>query len=696
MGLTYSSVGKNAADCDFKIKKKTKEDIIVALAGNPNVGKSTIFNTLTGMHQHTGNWTGKTVASAIGECQRDGRNYIFVDLPGCYSLMAHSPEEEIARDFIISKTSDITLVVCDATCLERNLNLVLQTIEMCNNVVVCVNLIDEARRKNIAIDLDLLEESLGVRVISTSAKDKSSLDGIFSAITAKSSRHKIRIDYGPEVEKALSILTPAVDRYLGDKYDPRWLSLKLLSGEVADGIIKEKGDIISALADARKHLANFEDLNDITVMSLIKTAKRIATDCVSIQNPKHKYRDRKIDKILTNKFTAFPIMFLGLCVIFWITISGANYPSELLSRGFSFIENKLFLLFETIGVPDLITDMLICGVFRVLSWVVSVMLPPMAMFFPLFTLLEDLGVLPRIAFNLDRCFKKCNACGKQALTMCMGFGCNAAGVVGCRIIDSPRERLIAIITNNFVPCNGRFPTIISIITIFFIGSATGFTKSIASSLMLCGVIILGIVITFLMSKLLSSTVLKGMPSSFILELPPYRKPQILKVLSRSVVDRTLFVLGRAAAVAAPAGLLIWIMANVEIGGVTILNHCCDFLDPIGKVIGLDGVILTAFILGFPANEIVVPIAVMAYMANGQITELPSISELGQIFIENGWTEVTAICVIIFSLLHFPCSTTLWTIKKETDSFLWTAISFVLPTVSGMIICFLINCISKLL
>jgi len=572
----------------------------------------------------------------------------------------------------------------------------LQTIEMCNNVVVCVNLIDEARRKNIAIDLDLLEESLGVRVISTSAKDKSSLDGIFSAITAKSSRHKIRIDYGPEVEKALSILTPAVDRYLGDKYDPRWLSLKLLSGEVADGIIKEKGDIISALADARKHLANFEDLNDITVMSLIKTAKRIATDCVSIQNPKHKYRDRKIDKILTNKFTAFPIMFLGLCVIFWITISGANYPSELLSRGFSFIENKLFLLFETIGVPDLITDMLICGVFRVLSWVVSVMLPPMAMFFPLFTLLEDLGVLPRIAFNLDRCFKKCNACGKQALTMCMGFGCNAAGVVGCRIIDSPRERLIAIITNNFVPCNGRFPTIISIITIFFIGSATGFTKSIASSLMLCGVIILGIVITFLMSKLLSSTVLKGMPSSFILELPPYRKPQILKVLSRSVVDRTLFVLGRAAAVAAPAGLLIWIMANVEIGGVTILNHCCDFLDPIGKVIGLDGVILTAFILGFPANEIVVPIAVMAYMANGQITELPSISELGQIFIENGWTEVTAICVIIFSLLHFPCSTTLWTIKKETDSFLWTAISFVLPTVSGMIICFLINCISKLL
>ncbi len=696
MGLTYSSVGKNAADCDFKIKKKTKEDIVVALAGNPNVGKSTIFNALTGMHQHTGNWTGKTVASAIGECQREGKNYIFVDLPGCYSLMAHSPEEEIARDFIISKTADVTLVVCDATCLERNLNLVLQTIEMCNNVVVCVNLIDEARRKNIAIDLDLLEEHLGVRVISTSAKDKSSLEDIFSAIESKSNRHKIKIDYGFEVEKALSVLTPAVDRYLGDKYDPRWLSLRLLSGEADVNIINGKDELVSALEAAKKHLTNLEDLNDITVVSLIKTAKKIANDCVSVEKSKHKNRDRKIDKILTSKYIGFPLMFLGLCVIFWITITGANYPSELLSQGFAFIENKLFLLFELIGVPDLITDMLVCGVFRVLSWVVSVMLPPMAIFFPLFTLLEDLGVLPRIAFNLDRCFKKCNACGKQALTMCMGFGCNAAGVVGCRIIDSPRERLIAIITNNFVPCNGRFPTIISIITIFFIGSASGITKSFLSSLILCGVILLGIGVTFLISKLLSSTVLKGVPSSFILELPPYRKPQILKVLSRSVVDRTLFVLGRAAAVAAPAGLIIWIMANVEVSGVTILNHCCTFLDPIGKLIGLDGVILTAFILGFPANEIVIPIAVMAYMANGQITELPTIAELGQIFINNGWTEVTAICVIIFSLLHFPCSTTLWTIKKETDSLLWTAISFILPTVSGMIICFLINSISKLL
>ena len=697
MGLTYSSVGKNASDNDFKISKKTRDDIVIALAGNPNVGKSTIFNALTGLHQHTGNWTGKTVSCAVGECSHDNKNYFFVDLPGCYSLMAHSPEEEIARDFLLSKQADVTIVVCDATCIERNLNLVLQTIEICDNVIVCVNLIDEANRKRINVNTDLLEKSLGVPVISTSAKDKSGLDVIFSAIKRKRISQKIKIDYGFEIERSLSILTSVISRFYGERVDPRWLAVRLLNQDYSGfDFVLDNCEVASALDEAENLLdMSITDINDKTAVSIIRTAHEIASKCVTYKNSAYKNRDRKIDKILTSKYTAFPLMFLGLCVIFWLTITGANYPSELLSQGFAFLENKLLLLFSYIGTPQFITDMLVCGVFRVLSWVVSVMLPPMAIFFPLFTLLEDLGVLPRIAFNLDRAFKKCDACGKQALTMCMGFGCNAAGVVGCRIIDSPRERLIAIITNNFVPCNGRFPTMISVITIFFIGSFAGITKSFLSALILCLIILLGVAITFLMSKLLSSTVLKGMPSSFILELPPYRKPQILKVLTRSVCDRTLFVLGRAAAIAAPAGLVIWLLANIEINNITILSHCCTFLDPFARLIGLDGVLLTAFILGFPANEIVIPLAVMTYMANSQITQLPTIAKLGQIFIDNGWTSVTAVCVIIFSLLHFPCSTTLWTIKKETDSYLWTAISFILPTVTGIIVCFLINCISKL-
>ena len=269
--------------------------------------------------------------------------------------------------------------------------------------------------------------------------------------------------------------------------------------------------------------------------------------------------------------------------------------------------------FHWMNAPEWLHGVLVLGVYRVLAWVVSVMLPPMAIFFPLFTLLEDLGYLPRVAFNLDHQFKKCGSCGKQALTMCMGFGCNAAGVTGARIIDSPRERLIAILTNNFVPCNGRFPTIIAIISMFFIGAVTLPFQSALSALMLTGVIVLGVFMTFAVSRLLSGTLLKGVPSSFALELPPYRRPQIGKVIVRSIFDRTLFVLGRAIAVAAPAGLIIWVMANVSVGGASLLSHCAGFLDPFARLLGMDGIILMAFILGFPANEIVVPIMIMAYI-----------------------------------------------------------------------------------
>jgi ferrous iron transport protein B len=309
-------------------------------------------------------------------------------------------------------------------------------------------------------------------------------------------------------------------------------------------------------------------------------------------------------------------------------------------------------------------------------------------------LLEDSGYLPRIAFNLDYPFKKCNACGKQALTMCMGFGCNAVGVTGCRIIDSKRERLLAILTNNLVPCNGRFPTIIALITMFLcIG--TGVTQSLFSALVLTAVILLGIITTFLITKLLSKTVLKGVPSSYTLELPPYRKPQFLKVIIRSSLDRTIFVLGRSIAVAAPAGLLIWIMANLNINGASLLYHCANFLDPFAQLLGLDGIILLSFILGSPANEIVMPIAIMGYMGDGALTELSGLTAMKEILISNGWTITTAISVILFSLLHWPCATTILTIKKETGSIKWTAISILLPTLLSIITCLIFNFIMNL-
>ncbi|MEG1846671.1 MAG: nucleoside recognition domain-containing protein, partial [Oscillospiraceae bacterium] len=352
------------------------------------------------------------------------------------------------------------------------------------------------------------------------------------------------------------------------------------------------------------------------------------------------------------------------------------------------------LLFDNIGVSPWLRDMLILGVFRVLAWVVSVMLPPMAIFFPMFTLLEDFGYLPRVAFNLDHHFRKAGTCGKQALTMCMGIGCNAVGITGARIIDSPRERLIAIITNNFMPCNGRFPTIISIITMFFIGGNISFFGSLYSTAILTFAIIFSVFITFQISKLLSKTLLKGVNSSFTLELPPYRKPQMGKVIVRSMLDRTIFVLGRAVVVAAPAGLIIWLLANISIGDASLLTHICEFLNPFAKLLGMDGVILTAFILGFPANEIVFPIIIMAYMATGNIMEFETLSELKMLLLSNGWTLATAISVILFSLMHWPCSTSLLTIKKETGSIKWTAVSFLVPTITGMAICFLFNLIVK--
>ncbi len=706
MGLTNKSVSKNAVDGPLIIKKQNPDDLVIALAGNPNVGKSTVFNALTGLRQHTGNWPGKTVSTAQGTLHTNRRGYVLVDIPGTYSLMVHSAEEEVARNFICFGQSDAVIVVCDATCLERNLNLVLQTLEITNNVIVCVNLLDEAERKHIKLDLNSLENALGVPVIGVCAQKKSSLNELTAALDrfdASNVEGSIKIEYDSKIEKAIDTLIPILDRKTGGSVNLRWLSLRLLDRDmplirelkeyIGIDLLADK-EIMEALSVQWQELKEL-NLKDSIATAIMKKAQGIAKKAVNTEKS-HSELDRRLDKILTGKWVGYPVMLLLLILVFWLTISAANYPSRLLSNALFWLEDRISEAFLYIGIPQMVHDALVLGVYRTLAWIVSVMLPPMAIFFPLFTLLEDLGYLPRVAFNLDKPFRKCGACGKQALTMCMGFGCNAAGVVGARIIDSKRERLLAIITNSFVPCNGRFPSLISIITMFFIGGFVGAFSTFSSAALLTAIILLGVGSTFLVTYILSKTLLKGQPSSFTLELPSYRKPQIAKTLVRSVFDRTLFVLGRAVAVAAPAGLILWIMANISIGEVSLLCYCAELLDPFASLMGLDGIILIAFMLGFPANEIVVPIIIMGYLSQGSLTELPSLFEMKEIFVSNGWTQLTALNVMLFSLFHWPCSTTLITIRKETGSLKWTALSFVLPTLVGIAVCMLTNLIFSLL
>lgn len=723
-----------------------KFDFVVALAGNPNTGKSTIFNSITGLRQHTGNWPGKTVTRAEGAFALGDNRYKLVDLPGTYSLATSSLDEEIARNFILFGQPDVTVVIVDANHLERNLNLTLQIIEITDRVVVCLNLVDEAKRHGKRIDVRSLSKRLGVPVVSTIANSGEGIDGLLHTISDVATgkivnRPKRMRNLNSKFKPAVSELAGEIKQAFPFLLNPEWIAIRLLEGDrkieeaLTNGTLLELSsqsdrDRMPAIPAQLVEKATLSDIEagfrteasseqiiksakklslkiganftDMLVEDIYKEAASIADACTIADGKKPGFNlSRAIDNVVTSKWTGFPIMLALLTTVFWLTIAGANVPSGMLAALLIDTMHPILISFGAqLGFPWWLSGFLFDGVYLATAWVIAVMLPPMAIFFPMFTMLEDSGYLARVSFNLDGMFKRSGAHGKQALTMSMGFGCNAAGVIATRIIDSPRERLVAIITNNFALCNGRWPTQILIATIFIGTLVPSHLAGLVSAAAVVSIAVLGVVLTFVVSWFLSKTMLRGEPSSFTLELPPYRRPRFWTTVYTSLIDRTLFVLWRAILFAAPAGAAIWLMGNIYVGDVSLSQYTVSFLDGSGMLIGLNGVILLAYILAIPANEIVIPTLLMLTVSTtagmtgmgegaGVMFELDSANGIGDILRAGGWTLLTGVNLMLFSLLHNPCSTTIYTIWKETNSRKWTIVSSLLPLFMGFAVCYLV-------
>lgn len=673
---------------------------VIALAGNPNVGKSTVFNALTGLRQHTGNWTGKTVALARGEFSYGDERFVIYDIPGTYSLAPRSREEAAARDFLCFGGADMCIAVCDACALERNLFLALQVAETGIPVLICVNLLDEAKKRGIYVDLNLLGHELRMPVIGTSARSGSGIDELIKTAAEFSEYEKCNVSYPPETESAVESVSAALSAIDTRGLSKRWIALRLIEsdGDFAEKLseflgcdISHNEKVSAALECAHSALHSrgidaeaFAGKNASAIYDKAHSAAEAAVLCAG--KSRRFERELKIDSFVTGKLTSFIVLFVLLAAVFYITVVGANYPTQWLTVLFDALQQKLYAFSISAGMPSVLREVLLSGGVRVLSWVISVMLPPMAIFFSCFTLLEDSGLLPRVSYVLDSGFRRAGTSGKQSLCICMGYGCNCVGVEGARIIDSKRERLIAILTNSFTLCNGRFPAIIKLISIFVLSDRGGAAGAFLTAVCLAGVMVFSLAVTLAVSGFLSRFVLHGEPSHYILELPPYRVPQWGKVIVRSVFDRTLLVLGRAAAIAFPAGIVIGLLANIKTGNVSLLSQLNALLEKPGAFIGLDGETLTAFILGLPANEIVLPLALMSYSGSSALSDSFTIAQTGRILLENGWTAATALCYTVFTLMHFPCSTTLITIYKETKSLKLTALSVLIPLTGGVLCC----------
>ena len=713
-----------------------KWDKVIALAGNPNTGKSTVFNRLTGLRQHTGNWPGKTISRAEGGFSYGGTRYKIVDLPGTYSLRSASPDESVACEFVLFGQPDVTVITVDASALERNLNLVLQILQITDRAVLCLNLMDEARANKILVDARRLAADLGIPVVPCSARRAEGIKELIDAIHAVATGgvvcrpRRLKIDVPglrealPAVVKDLTALFPAIAH-------PEWMALRLLEGDhtVADmvrsGNIGRLSDDHAAVAGAPPLPARKarSDPGGAACEALIEAASELRwklpancqdrlTEAIYAESSHIVARSvaregasrridlqNKLDALLTGPWTGFPIMALTFAMVLWLTIIGTNIPSAflydlLLGQVYPFLHDQSHAL-----LPPWLAGILVDGMYRATAWVISVMLPPMAIFFPLFTMLEDFGYLPRVAFNFDRLFHRVGAHGKQSLTMAMGFGCNAAGVIATRIIDSPRERLIAILTNNFALCNGRWPTQILVASIFLGTLVPSALAGVAASAAVFFITVLGFVITLLASWALSRTVLCGEASTFSLELPPYRPPNIFRTLYTSLIDRTFFVLWRAILFAVPAGAVIWLVAKITVNGSPLAAWLAGGLDPVAWVLGLNGIILLAYIIAIPANEIIIPTILMLTVLltkhvipggeAGVMFESDNAADVKTLLSQSGWTLLTAVNLMLFSLCHNPCSTTIYTIYKETRSARWTALAVVLPLGVGVALCALV-------